>query len=323
MDDTKTDLNQLVIFAKVVETRSFTAAGRALGLPKSTVSRKVAQLESRLGVRLLQRTTRKLSLTEVGAAFYERCARISTEISEAEQAVLQAQARPHGLLRVAAPPEFGTDFLGQGLSVFLNRYPEIDVQLELTPRRVDMIDEGFDIALQVGGSDDDSVIARELGPIAMRLVASPEYIELRGMPRDPADLPHHHWVVPGNWRRNGVLELVRADGERVQIDARPRLLVNNTAMAHRAVLAGVGISLVPALLCDRDIEAGRLKAFLPDWTHSDAAVFALYPTARHLAGKVRVLLDYFAEYFNPPSWAREGNGKDHSMEIGPQSQAAG
>jgi len=301
MNDLKTDLNQLVIFAKVVETSSFTAAGRALGLPKSTVSRKVAQLEERLGVQLLQRTTRKLSLTEVGAAFYERCARISTEIHEAEQAVMHMDQDPRGLLRLTAPPELASAFLSEVINEYLLAYPEVDVELELTDRVVDMIDEGFDLSVRVGRLPDSSLIARKLGPVQRRLVGSPAYLARRGTPTSPSDLESHDLVVLGNPRLNRTLEL-RNNGREVVIAARPRLVVNSMGMLREAVLAGVGVGVLPAFKCAEDIEAGAMRSFLHDWTGTEAAIHALYPTGRHLSAKVRSFLDYLTQRLDPPPW---------------------
>jgi DNA-binding transcriptional LysR family regulator len=312
MSDVKTDLNQLVIFAKVVETRSFTAAGRSLGLPKSTVSRKVAQLEERLGVQLLQRTTRKLSLTEVGAAFYERCARISTEIDEAEQAVMHMHGDPRGLLRLTAPPEFATAFLSDVISEYLVAYPEVDIQLELTERTVDMLEEGFDLSIRLGRVSDSTLISRELGPIQRYLVGSPKYLERRGVPEHPADLEDHDLVVLGNPRRSQTMELRGLDGELVTIAARPRLVVNSMGMLREAVLAGVGVGLLPAFKCAEDLEQSRLRAVLHDWTRTDAAIHAIYPTSRHLSAKVRIFLDYVAARLDPPPWTVSTRAVDSS-----------
>ena len=302
MSDVKTDLNQIVIFAKVVETRSFTAAGRSLGLPKSTVSRKVAQLEERLGVQLLQRTTRKLSLTEVGAAFYERCARISTEIDEAEQAVMHLHRDPRGLLRLTAPPEFATAFLSDAISEFLVAYPSVDIELELTERVVDMIDEGFDLSIRVGRLPDSSLIARDLGPVHRFLVASPDYLGRRGVPERPEQLSEHDLVVLGNPRRDQLMELHHSDGDSLAIQGRPRLVCNSMAMLREAVLAGVGVGMLPAFKCAEDLRLAKLRSFLHDWTQTDAAIHALYPTSRHLSAKVRTFLDFLADRLDPPPW---------------------
>lgn len=304
MSETKTDLNQLVIFAKVVDTRSFTAAGRALGLPKSTVSRKVAQLEQRLGVRLLRRTTRKLSLTEVGAAFYERCARISTEIDEAELAVAHMHDVPRGLLRVAASHELGEALLSELLGDFLMETREVDVELSLTSREVDLVEEGYDLSLHFGdaASQASDVLSAELGVIRTHLVASPEYIERRGTPSSPEALEHHELVALGPIARGAGLQLSGPQGASASISKRPRLVVNSLATQREAVLGGVGIGLLPAFICDQHLHSGRLELVLRGWGAPNTGVYVRYPTSRHLSAKVRALSDFIGERLAPTHW---------------------
>lgn len=297
MLDAKTDLNQLVIFAKVVETQSFTAAGRALGLPKSTVSRKVAQLEERLGVVLLERTTRKLSLTDVGAAFHERCARISLEIDEAELAVTRTVLEPRGRLRIAAPAELACGWLAEAVREFLLTHPEIEVELELSDRFVDLLEEGYDLAVRVGPVPDSSVITRELGQLRRIWVASPGYLQRRGIPERLEDLEHHDLLLLGNARRAPVL-----DG----VTARPRLLINDATTLRSAVMGGVGIAMLPYFACREELERGTLRSCLPEWTHREA-ISALYPTSRHLSAKVRVFVDRLVEQLDPPGRSTPSN----------------
>ena len=189
------DLNEIVVFARVVETRSFTAAAQQLGLPKSTVSRKIAQLEERLGVRLLQRTTRKLNLTEVGQAYYERCQRIVQDIAAAEQVVTDMQTAPRGLLRVTVPNDLGSTYLGALVADFLLAYPEIQVDLDLADRVVDLIEEGIDLGIRVGPLVESTLIARKLGAVQMRMCASSEYVAKRGAPATIAELADHDALV--------------------------------------------------------------------------------------------------------------------------------
>lgn len=299
MTDAKTDLNQLVIFAKVVETQSFTAAGRALGLPKSTVSRKVAQLEERLGVVLLERTTRKLSLTDVGAAFYDRCARISLEIDEAERAVLGNHAEPRGVLRLAAPPELASRLLADVLRGYLVANRAIDVELELTERAVDMLDEGFDATITVGRPPDSTALVRTLGTVRRVLVASPSYLQRFGIPEQPEDLEQHDLVMLGHPRRHSSLELRGADGQTITIATRPRMVVDDVGMLRDAVLGGVGIGLLPSTCCADELDGGLLRAVMREWAQTET-IHATYPTSRHLSGKLRSFLDYLAGRLDPP-----------------------
>ncbi|NVB40149.1 LysR family transcriptional regulator [Pseudenhygromyxa sp. WMMC2535] len=300
MVDSKSDLNQLVIFAKVVEARSFTAAGRSMGLPKSTVSRKVAQLEERLGERLLERTTRRLSLTEVGAAFYERCARISAEIDEAERAVAEERRVPRGLLRVTAPRGLAAAFLADAVAEYLLTYPEVDLDLELTERPVDLLEEGVDLCIcSASSASEPGVISTSLGVVRRFLVASPAYLDARGVPQHPEELERHDLVISTNPRRRARLELVGVDGDRVMIDSRPRMVVNGVYLLHEAVRAGVGVGVLPASWCAADIGSGRLVHFLKQWEPAGATLFARYPTSRHLSTKLRSFLDFLVERLEP------------------------
>jgi DNA-binding transcriptional LysR family regulator len=304
----KTDLNQLVIFAKVVETQSFTAAGRALGLPKSTVSRKVAQLEERLGALLLERTTRKLSLTEVGAAFYERCARIAMDVDEAEHAVLGHRAA-RGLLRVTATPECAASCLSELVSEFLVAHPELDIELEFTDRDVDMLEEGIDLWIRGGRAQPSlglGLTVRELGPLQRIMVASPSYLQRRGIPERPEDLEGHDLVLLGSPRRTATMELRGPGGESIELTTRPRLMANDLAMCCEAVLAGVGLGMLPAFRCTEELESGALQVVLHDWARTDGSLRAVYPTARHLSAKVRSFMDHLAQRFEPPSLSSRG-----------------
>ena len=304
MSEVKTDLNQLVIFAKVVDTRSFTAAGRALGLPKSTVSRKVAQLEERLGVRLLRRTTRKLSLTEVGAAFYERCAHISTEIDEAEQAITRMYDLPHGLLRVAAPHGFGPTLMVGLLDEFLTRHPQIDLELVFTGGKVDLLGEGFDLTLDLGAASPESetTLGVELGRVRTSLVASHDYLERRGLPLKPEQLEHHELVVLGPLQRGLSLELHGPEGSIVAIEKRPRLVVNSLAVLIEAVQGGVGLGLLPDFCFASGASGARVQTCLPGWTGPELGLHARYPTSRHLSPKLRALIDCLRERLEPAPW---------------------
>lgn len=321
--ESKTDLNQLVIFAKVVETGSFTAAGRQLGLPKSTVSRKIAQLEERFGVQLLVRTTRRLAMTEVGAAFYARCSRISAQVDEVERAFDDLHGEPRGLLRVAAPHELAAILSSDLFSEFLLTHTQVDVELELTGHSVDAFEHGFDLVLGQAAVTTPGLLAVELGPVERRLVASPEYIDRRGTPKTPAQLERHDLcvgigraaelvagraappaprvVAAGDAQRRPSFELFGPDRASVVISNRPRLSVNDHVQLREAALAGVGIALLPVLACRRELEAGRLCVVLEDWAPSVTWVHAMYPTTHHFAAKLRAFVEFMREQLGP--WA--------------------
>jgi DNA-binding transcriptional LysR family regulator len=295
------DLNEIVVFSWVVQSGSFSGAARELGLPKSTVSRKIAALEERLGARLLQRTTRKLSLTDVGRAFFDHARRVVEEAEQAEQAVSRLQEAPRGLLRVTTPINFGQ--LGPMAASFLARYPEVELEIVCTDRVVDLVQDSFDLAIRAGQLADSTLVARSLGVLRSYAVASPAFLERRGRPAEPSELTRYPCCVfganptPNTWR-------LHSGSKTVAIEVRPRLTVNDFDFLHDAALAGLGIALLPEFRCFDDLRAKRLERVLHDWCSPDVPVHAVYPTRRHLSPKVKALLDHLAEHLNPPPWER-------------------
>jgi DNA-binding transcriptional LysR family regulator len=288
----KLDLNEILVFTRVVQMGSFTGAALALGMPKSSVSRKINELEDRVGSRLLQRTTRKLGLTSAGKLYFERCQRIVSDIEEAERALGSMQAAPCGLLRVSAPLSFG--ILGPLVATFLRRFPETQIDMVCTDRRVDLVEEGFDLAIRVGALEDSSLVARNLGTLRRVLVASPTYLRKQGTPRAPEELPEHACITftggtaPRSWTLQG-------EGRTVEINVAARLSINDFDLLAEAVRAGVGIAAMPAFLCAADLRAGRLRQVLPDWSWVEAPLQAVYPTARHLSPKVSAFIELLRE----------------------------
>jgi DNA-binding transcriptional LysR family regulator len=292
------DLNELLVFARVVQAGSFTEAARGLQMPKSTVSRKVSELEERVGAQLLQRTTRKLHLTEVGRAYYEHCARIVAEAEAAEQSVTRMQAVPHGLLRVTAPLTFS--HLGPLVAEFMKSYPEVQLDLVCTDRTVDLVGEGFDLAIRAGRLADSSFIARRLGVIERLVVAAPSYIKARGAPRSPKELEKHDCLLFGAGREGNVWSL-NAGSRSVEVQVRARFVVNEPDMLRAVTLAGAGVALLPNIHCSSDIAAGRLQRILPDWGSPGAPVHVIYPSARHHSPKVMAFVDFLRERWPAPS----------------------
>jgi len=315
--DRSVDLNDILIFTRVVDARSFTAAARGLGMPKSNVSRRVAQLEDRLGVRLLQRTTRKLNLTDAGRSYYEYGIRIVAEVEEAEQAVTRLQATPKGQLRITAPVEFGMNFLGRAVAEFMQRYPEVAVETELTDRKVDMIEEGFDVAIRIGSLADSSLIARRIGMISRILCASPDYLITHPPPRHPRELSRHNcilWLNPEiRWAFQG------PEGETV-VPVNGRLKANNISFMRDAAIQGLGVALLPTILCCQALSAGDLVALLPDYRPVDAGIYAIYPSRRHLASKIRLFVNFLSERLGSLPQLREPLPED-TTTLSPTSPA--
>jgi DNA-binding transcriptional LysR family regulator len=290
------DLNELLVFAKVVQAGSFTAASAALRMPKSTVSRKVSELEERVGAQLLQRTTRKLRLTEVGRAYFEHCARVVAEAEQAEQVVTRMQATPHGLLRVTTPLNFPV--LGPLSAEFLARYPEVRLEMVCTDRRVDLVAEGFDVAVRAGMLPDSTLIARRIGTIERLVVASPGYLEARGAPRKPADLEHHDCLVFSGGRESNIWSL-QSGGRSVTVAVRARMVVNDFDMLQAAALAGSGVTMLGAHTCAAELASGRLQRILPGWNSPATPLHAVYPGGHHLSPKVSAFVDFLRERWGP------------------------
>jgi DNA-binding transcriptional LysR family regulator len=279
-------LDDALIFTRVVECHSFTQAAHGLGMQKSTVSRRIALLEERLGVRLINRTTRKLRLTEVGLAYYERCRQIMLDFAEAEQAVMQLQQEPSGLLRITAPIEFGQLFLGRVLGDFMRLYPQINAEVELTSRHVDPVEEGVDIAILVGQPQDSTLIARKMFETTRRLYASPDYLEQHGTPLVVGDLLAHRAVLlPNDSSRYWPLLGESILCQRV-------LSCNNITFAREAALAGAGIAGLPVMISALAVADGRLVELLPEASLPVGELYAVYPSRRFQAMKVKTFLDF-------------------------------
>ncbi len=285
------DLNAVLVFIKVVQTGSFTAGAKSLGLPKSTASRRVSELERELGAPLLRRTTRKLRLTDVGEVFYARASRIAAEALEAELAVTQLQDGPRGTLRVTAPVELGLA-LGSLLREYMDQNPEVKVDVVLTDRVVDLVDDGFDLALRAGPMPDSELNARRLPPAKRVLCASPSYRRHEGWATEPEELGEHACIafVAGSEGLRWDLEGPRG---RIEVAIDPRIRVNNYEMARQAALAGLGIAMLPSFQCAGDVRGGRLDVVLPEWCSPEIEIRAVYASARHLSPKVRSFLSLF------------------------------
>lgn len=295
------DLNDILVFASVVQAGSFTAAARVLSMPKSTVSRKVLELEERLGSRLLQRTTRKLSLTDVGRTYYEHAARIVNEVEEAERAVSLLAQEPRGLLRVTAPLNFG--FIGPLVAAFLARYPEVQLELVCTDRVVDLVEERFDVGIRAGSLADSTLIVRPLGSARRFLVASRAYLQKRGRPKAPEELEQHDCMLFGAGADRALYRLT--DGARsVELSVRARLSVNDSDMLHAAAIAGLGITLLPIFSCAEDLRERRLERVLRDWNAPPTPIAAVYPSTRHLSPKVKAFVEHLHAQMTPPPWER-------------------
>lgn len=288
------DLDRLAALVWVVDLGSFTKAAERLGIPKSTVSRRIASLEDDLGIRLLHRSTRKVTPTEAGRALYARASRAIAELEDAIRAVEDLGDVPRGELRVTAPVDFGVAVLAELSKEFLETYPEVSLTLELTNRMVDLVGEGFDAALRFGTLADSSLVARKLTSSKLGFYASPEYLERAGTPTTLDDLERHELMVFRGLSANGVIQVHTPDGI-VAYKFEGRLACNDFAFLRRAVLASYGIALIPLLIIDERECGGRLVRVLPDHHVPSGELHFVYPSARHLSANVRAFRDFLVE----------------------------
>jgi len=298
-------LTDIAVFVQVVDSGSFTAAAERLSLSKSVVSKYVTRLEDHLGARLLNRTTRRLSLTEVGRAFYERSQVGLQEIEDAELEVSRLQGEPRGTLRLNTPMSFGILHIAPALPEFLSRYPEVSIDMNLDDRKVDVIEEGYDLSVRIAELPDSSLVARRLGPCRHAVVASPAYLERRGTPATPEELERHD-IITFRYQESALHWHFRApDNKTISVPVSGSVRMNNSLALREALLGGIGISRTPTFVVGRDIPEGRLRPILSDYETLEISIYLVYPQRRHLSPKVRAFVDYFAERISDtPYWDR-------------------
>lgn len=290
------ELQELKTFVKVVQTGSFTRAAESLGTQKAHLSRVITQLEKKLGVRLLERTTRSLSLTEVGREIFERAVGILGAVEDAQRAAQKTQAQPRGVLKLTCGVEFGMISVSRWVAEYLQQYSQVQIKADFTGRLVDLVHEGFDLAIRVGNLPDSSLAARKLGDLSYGLFASPEYLARRGAPAAPQDLAAHDQLAFSGGARPQTWHL-RSGGQEVAVDVTARLLVNNSFAVRDAVEQGLGIAQLPTIVAKHKLEQGLLVAVLPEWRPPDVPVHALFPSARYLTPKVRAFIDHAVAAF--------------------------
>jgi DNA-binding transcriptional LysR family regulator len=291
------DYNLAAVFIKVVEHKSLTRAADALSMPKATISRKITALEDMLGVRLLQRTTRSLNLTDAGKRYYEKCRLAIDVMHEANLEVTRKQETPKGELRITAPIVFGDKFLSEPLTNFMASYPDIQVKVELTDRLVDLVAEGFDVAFRVGQLTDSSYVARRLGKTRQVIVASPEYLQKHGCPESPRDF--------GKFQLIGYSESLRKTfkfrgptGEVSVSLSRARLIVNSLNVMLGACEQGMGITVLPSFTTMDALKRGTLKIILPQWHLQFGDLYLVYPSRRHIPATMRVFIEHMSRFFS-------------------------
>jgi DNA-binding transcriptional LysR family regulator len=289
------DKNAMALYVKVVENNSFSRTAEREGTPVSTVSRKISELEKALGVRLLERSTRRLRMTEIGQDYYERCRRGLEEFESANLMVSDQQAEVSGRLRLSIPPSLSDVVVIPLIEAFQALYPNAIVNCLVTDRHVNHIEDGIDISLRVGDLKDSSLVARRLLRYRSVLVASPGYLQRAGVPSHPNELPLHSLIAFSRWEP-AVTWVLENDGETHKVNVQPRIAINDYAGVQSAVINGLGISEIPQILCGPGLQDGRLIEIMPEWQFSPVTLSAVYPSNRNLSRLVRLFKDFCVEH---------------------------
>ncbi len=298
-------LTEMEAFATVVDQGGFTDAARKMGISKSAVSKHVSSLESRLGARLLNRTTRRVSPTEIGLAYYDRARRVLNDAGEADALVSSMQSAPSGLLRISVATDFGVNHMSPILGDFLVDFPDITVNMVLNNRYVELISEGFDLAIRIGEMEDSSLRARKLTETTKRLIASPKYFEQFGRPEKIDDLNDHKLLHYSNQSAGNVWKLTAPSGEKRQVRTQGWLTVNDGQSLLNACVSGLGIAYLPSFLYAEALESGLVEEAMPELPSESQGIYAVYPPGRYTQPKVRTFIDFLVEAFKekgPDIW---------------------
>jgi len=289
-------LDGVAVFVGVINTGSFTAAAKALGHSTSYVSKEISRLEKRLGSRLLNRTTRTISLTDAGRAYFERCSQIVIDAENAERSISQLQDMPRGLLRVNAPVSFSSVYLLDYLSEFMNRFTEITLEVEFNDRMIDVVAEGYDVVIRAGKIEDSNLVARKFTTSKSVVVASPGYLKKYGRPSEVSELEQHACLAYSLVANPTAWDFVK-DGRHTTVNINPRLMGNNAELEVAMAVNGVGIGRIPLFCCEKEIAKGALEIILADYEQPEIGVYAVYPHRQYLTAKVRVFVDFLVDKF--------------------------
>ena len=300
------DLNDMVTFARVVEARGFTEAARRLGTSKSGISKSVTRLEKSLGVRLLNRSTRGLSVTEIGAVFYEHCVRIADEAAQALESVSELQSQPRGVLKLTCPVAFGRLHVAPAVAEYLAQYPQMRVDLTVTDRVVDLVNEGNDVAIRIAREPSLHVVARELAPVRRVVCATPSYFERFGLPETPQDLARHNCLHYTHFGTQGQWSLQGHDSQTIVSPVNGSLRVNDDDVLSRVVLEGLGVAILPSFIIGRELQSGLLRSVLADFVPFERRIYAVHLPNIHLPLKARAFIDFLQARIGPvPYWDRD------------------
>lgn len=291
-------LDGLKTVVAVVETNSFTAASERLGISKALVSKYVGEVERSLDIRLFNRTTRQLALTDAGKRYYQQSITLLEQYTALVDNVTGEQTKPRGILRISAPVTFGEMQLAPLLPKFIESYPDLKIELVLTNNAIDMLEEGIDVRLRIGGVDDSSMIARHLNTFKLVLCASPSYIKKYGLPKKPEHISHHNCVIDSNFRVGKQWPFISPQGQANTIDVLSAISVNSPQAVREIAIAGGGIAMIPGFIVEDAISDGRLISILPEYTTLEFGLYAIYPHRKYVAKKVRCFIDFMLDEFS-------------------------
>jgi DNA-binding transcriptional LysR family regulator len=301
-------LSEMQSFVAVVEQGGFTDAARAIGVSKSVVSKNVSSLEARLGARLLNRTTRRVNPTEIGLAYYDRATMVLSKALEADEMVTAMQTDPRGTLRISVPVNFGLSYISPAVGDFLHQYPDVLINMVLDDSFVELVADGYDLAIRIGQMEDSSLKARKLGEARPVLVAAPEYLRKHGTPENLDDLSKHHLLHYTNLSTGNFWRLKTRSGETRDIRVGGRFTANNGEALRRGAEAGLGIALLPTFVLEDRVRSGKLVEVLPESTLGTLGIFAVYPPGRFIQPKLRTFIDFLVQRFKhvgPDDWVCE------------------
>ena len=306
--------NAMSTFVEVVQSGSFTAAAERLHLSRAQVSKSIMQLEAHLDSRLLNRTTRKISLTEMGKIYYERCLAILRDVEEVEGIASQQHAIPSGRLKLGVPTSFGLLHLNALLPEYLKQHPQVEIDLSLSDRFIDVVDEGYDLVIRIAELEDSSLIARRLAPCKRIYCAAPEYLRKKGTPTEPADLIHHQCLVYTNENRPEHWQIAGPEGSQT-IRVKGPICADNGDTLKAAAVAGMGIALLPTFIAGSDLAKGRLTQVLADFCPPEISIYAVFPSHRYLSAKVRTFVDILTQQFGEqPTWDQLANQQEPPLD---------
>lgn len=320
------ELKDLLAFTRIVEAESLTKAGRSLGVPKSTISRRMTRLEEHLGAQLIRRSTHNVTLTEQGALFYEYCQRCIGLLRDGERAIQNQQRNPQGLVRIVVPHELDRSVLGPLMTDYLEAYPDVRLVSVVANDQVELLRDGFDVAIVVGALPlaESSFIATKLGDAEYGIYAAPTYVERKSMPQSHVDLARFDLLAWGEIDVRATWRLHNGDGEEVAVEFKPRLVCNDLMLLRQAVLSGLGIAALPSFICKHDLASGRILEVLPGWNAESTRFSAVFPNHRAIPPHVRTLIDFLVERLRPTfSWDVKRNGAAAAEPASPEKRLVG